>query len=239
MASVIAKYFKKTSTDIVYIGEELELLLPYNYFEIGYAERIGDHYNTYGVMEARCKNGNKIEKGTLAVPSMINVYPKSTYETKDELDNKIIVLKFFKNDKVTDNAVIASLDNAKLMVQQICSGKTPESIPYDKLLDQWYQNLNLNDKKYNVGSTIKELIIADLCVSKKDPSIKFAKEAGTNPNYDKNGYKPTSINVVCANSSTFSAVTFENIDEMLITSINKKRYNKKQKESPLEKILKL
>ena len=73
---------------------------------------------------------------------------------------------------------------------------------------------------------------------KNDLSIPFRKMYATNKAGELD-YVAANSRTICANNGTFSALTFEDQDTMLVTSANKKRYNKKENESPLEKIIRI
>ena len=48
-----------------------------------------------------------------------------------------------------------------------------------------------------------------------------------------------SIRQICQYTSTFTAVTFEDLDSMVTTSLNRERENIPETESPIEKIIKM
>lgn len=235
----LSQYFKIVDTKIVFVGDELLIYVPSSYLESSLAEPVGDQFSIFGILNVKCKNGNKVEKATLNVPTFNIFYPTNTFSDTDEEGNKALVMQFFKNDAVMDKSTRADMTNSQLFLQMICAGKLPASIPYGKLLEVWDTNLAANNMNYQVASTIKEIILAEMNRTKGKPQQKFSMVSGKSPNYDQHGYEPTSINKVCSMSSTFSAITFENMDEMIITSINMKRYGKEEKETPLEKIIKM
>lgn len=235
----VSKYFKKVDTRIVFVGDELEIYVPQSYFESGLAEAIGDRFSIFGILSVRCKNGGKYEKATLNIPTYNNFYPPQTYNDVDANGEKVLVMKFFKNDAVMDKATRSDMENSQLFLKMICGGKLPSTIPYSKLLEVWDTNLSANNMNYQVSSTIKEIILAEMNRTKGKPEQKYSVVMGKNPSADPYGYEPTSINKVCSMSSTFSAITFENMDEMIITSVNMRRYGKQEKDTPLEKIIKM
>lgn len=235
----VSKYFKKVDTRIVFVGDELEIYVPQSYFEAGLAEAIGDRFHIFGILSVKCKNGSKSETATLNIPTYNNFYPPQTYNDVDAQGEKVLVMKFFKNDAVMDKATRSDMENSQLFLKMICSGKLPSTIPYSKLLEVWDTNLSSNNMNYQVSSTIKEIILAEMNRTKGKPEQKYSVVMGKNPGADQYGYEPTSINKVCSMSSTFSAITFENMDEMIITSVNMRRYGKQEKDTPLEKIIKM
>ena len=235
----ISKYFKKVDNRIVFLGDELEIFVPQSYFDSNLAEAIGDRFYVFDILSVKCKAGGKTEVATLNIPTFNNFYPPQTSYDVDGQGNKVLVMKFLKNDEVMDKSTRSDMENTQLFLKMICGGKLPTSIPYDKLLDVWDTNLAANNMNYQVSSTIKEIILAEMNRTKGKPEQKYAVVMGKNPNADPYGYEPTSINKVCSMSSTFSAITFENMDEMIITSVNMKRYGKQEKDTPLEKIIKM
>lgn len=238
MASM-STYFKTIDNKIVFTGDELDILVPQSYIDSNLAEPIGDKFNVFGILNTVCKNGKNTEKRTLNIPTFNIFYPTDTYADTDEYGEKVIVMKFFKNDIVMDSSTRAAMENSQLFLYMICGGRLPRTIPYSKLLSVWDSNLAANNMSYQVASSIKEIILAEMNRTDGKPEQKFSMVSGKDPKYNQFGYIPTSINKVCSMSSTFSALTFENMDEMIITSVNKKRYNKEEKPTPLEKIIKM
>ena len=51
-------------------------------------------------------------------------------------------------------------------------------------------------------------------------------------------YATSNMREICAQNSTFAAITYEDMDSMLITSLNRSKLKKAQVESPLERIIK-
>ena len=120
----------------------------------------------------------------------------------------------------------------------MCAGKI-KNIPYDKLLDVWQKNLELNDVNLGVPSSILELIISEIYRNPKNPNEKFSKYINENPKAHKMFYRASNIREICSRNSTFAALTFEDFDTMVTASLNMNKYNKKQVESPIEKVLKM
>ena len=63
--------------------------------------------------------------------------------------------------------------------------------------------------------------------------------AGKDDNVSDYDYKMASIRQICQYSSTFTALTFEDFDSMVTTSLNRTAEHKSEQESPLEKIIKM
>ena len=66
---------------------------------------------------------------------------------------------------------------------------------------------------------------------------KFAAVAGKE-NVSDYGYATASIRQICQYNSTFTALTYEDMDSMITSSLNRSRENKKETVSPVEQIIK-
>ena len=117
------------------------------------------------------------------------------------------------------------------------AGNLPNLIPYSKALEVWRKNQELNNVHFGVSSCYLEVILSAMYRNPNDLSQKFAKIASDKgvSDYD---YATASIRQICQYNSTFSALTFEDMDSMITTSLNKSRENVKEVESPLEQIIK-
>jgi hypothetical protein len=70
-----------------------------------------------------------------------------------------------------------------------------------------------------------------------DLSQKFSRIAG-NEGVSDYSYFPASVRQVCQYNSTFTAVTFEDIDSMITSSLNKAREKTPENTSPVEQVIK-
>ena len=97
----------------------------------------------------------------------------------------------------------------------------------------------MNHVNFGVPSVILELILSVAYRDKKDPTKRFAVALAKNPNLTDYDYKMASIRQICQYTSTFTALTFEDFDSMLTTSLNRTRLHKQEVDSPLEQIIKM
>ena len=51
-------------------------------------------------------------------------------------------------------------------------------------------------------------------------------------------YATSNMREICALLSTYTAITYEDMDTMLVHSLNRSKFNKPQTESPLERLIK-
>lgn len=241
-------YFKSDSKYIYLEQDYCEFYIPISYFEgtSGFAEDQGQMIKAMGIFNIGFfENGNLKETRVLNLPSWINLYVYD-YELRsvnlpgESSPVPCKVLKYYHGSKVMDSVIIEDSSNAELYLKFITQGKIPPSVPYDKSLILWRKNQAMTGVKFDVPSVIAELILSASYRDKNDPSRKFAQVIGKDPNnvsqYD---YKMASIRQICQYTSTFTAITFEDIDSMITTSLNRCRDKKPEVESPIEKIIKM
>lgn len=240
------KHSLRADNDYIYYdGIMLEVYIPQYYFDSKLAVEKGEVFNVFAIVSARSFDskgkGNKLE--TINVPSFINMYPSATEKREMSLSNneepkKYNVLKFFKGDRLMDRNIPKNSDNVELFVELVCGAKLPRTIPYDELISVWLKNLELNDINLSVSSVGLETILRQMNRNPKKPEEPFAI-AAANGKLGMNDYKPASIREVSARTSTFTALTFESMDDMIVTSLNINNYNKEETESPVEKLIKM
>ena len=88
-------------------------------------------------------------------------------------------------------------------------------------------------------AVIEELILAVAYRYKKDPSRKFAQVAGKDDNVSMFDYVMNNIRAICQYTSTFTGLTFEDMDSMITTSLNRTKTKGNESSSPLEDLIKL
>nr|DAF63257.1 MAG TPA: hypothetical protein [Myoviridae sp. ctXXl13] len=220
-----------------------EFYIPEYYFDNKWATYQKDSINCLGVFEVGIgdSNGNIKERKTLNVPVITDFYYNDMDETditgSDGTVEKCIVLKYTKGDKVMNSFVVKDSVNAALFLSMITKGKLPKTIKYTDLITVFNKNKALSGVNFGVPSSIEELVLAVSYRDKNDITRKFATVigAGKAGEYD---YTTTSIRKICQYASTFSAMTFEDVNSMIITSVNRTRHKKNEMDSPVEKILK-
>lgn len=235
--------------NIVFTGDYMEFYIPEYYFDRRMAEQMGEQMRVFGLFNLQLfdKNNKKIGKlETFNVPSTIIITSTEIEDRimnlsvgEDDEEQKYTVVKFRQNDVIMRQGYPQDSSNVSLFLDMLTSGKIPRTIPYNKILSLWQENLRLNGVHLNVASNVLEAIIAEIYRDPKNPEKKFASIVSKSANPDQLSYRPASIREVCAYNSTFSALTFEDFDQMANASINIKRYNKEQSDSPLEKIIRM
>lgn len=233
---------------IVFNGNYMEMYIPEFYEKSKLVENYGSSINVFGLLNLRVfdDKGRAGKVETFNVPTMIYIYPTSTewrdiqlIPGEDEIVERYLVAKFYKGNKLMMNSIPRNADNVELFLNLLCRGKIPTTIPYNQILNLWYKNLEINNVKLGVTSTIFEIIITEICRNSKKPEETFAKVIGKDPTISEHSYKPANIREICARNSTFAALTFEDMDSMIVSSLNINKYGRQETESPIEKIIKM
>jgi hypothetical protein len=232
---------------IIFNGTYMECYIPYFYFETKLGEQYGSDLRVMGIFNLRefDEKGKAFSLETFNYPSIITIYPSEIEERNltllegDDEPEKYLVAKFNKGARLMRNAIPKDSTNVELFLDLITKGKIPKTVPYSKVIDMWLKNLTINGVKLGVVSSVFEAIISQFYRDKNKPELKFSKTIGKDPKTSEYAYSTANIREICARNSTFAALTFEDMDSMLISSINIKKYDKDEIESPLEKILKM
>lgn len=233
----------------IYLDEGvLELYIWKNYVEKGYTNISGTMVESLGLLPLRWYRSVNSDKPTLCatwdIPTQVIFSPSNTdmkkvkiYPTSDE--KEYVVIRFEKGDRIMNNNVVKSLDNVVQFTQMVLGKGLDNNIPYPLLTPGWIRNMIMNDVNLNVPVTNIDNIIANLCRYKKDPNKTFASVIGKNPNTPMTDYIFVDTRTVCATDSIFGALSFEDMNLMLDSSLNMTQQEREQRVSPVEAIIKL
>ena len=225
-----------------------EFYIPISYFEdtSGFATDKGDILSVFGIFDISFfENGTVTDRKIMNIPTFIDLFVYSSeISTADTPGNqpdntKYKILKYFKGDKIMSNRVVEDSENAETFIRFITQAKLPPSIPYDKSILIWRKNQEVNGVNLGVPSVIEELILSTSYRDSSDLSKKFAHVIGENPNVSPYDYTMASIRQICQYASTFTGLTFEDMDSMITTSLNRSRENTPEATSPIEDIIKM
>lgn len=240
------KYIKDDGTNFILMAPYLEIYIPIDFFDKGISRSKGSNIQTFGLLYGRCFNeSNKpLHKFELInLPTQIILYPTEMEDTKMSIiENRDAepyrILKFYKGDKIMPNAIIPSASNVNKFLDMLLSGKI-NYVPYTELLNIWETNLELNNVKPGVNAAILGIVISEIYRDKTNPIKRFGEIMGKDPKINPLDYNTANSREVCSRNSTFAALTFQDMDAMITTSLNMHNYKKKQTVSPIEKIIKM
>lgn len=237
--------FRSENGNIYLDSQYCEFYIPMYYFDGAHGKFAVDNGNTInvlGIFNVGIFEKDQLkEMRVLNLPTFItiNVYESDirevTLSTGDQLPCKVV--KYLKNSNIMSSTIISDDENVKKFLNFLTSGSLPKIVPYSDLLRVWLKNQTINAIDFDVSSCYLELVLSTMCRDKDNLSRKFSKIA-SNPGIDDYDYKFVSMRQICQYNSTFTAITFEDMDSMITTSINKSRDKVKENESPVEKIIK-
>lgn len=238
--------FKSDGNHIILNTDYCEFYIPLYYFDSTkrFAEDFRDYISVLGIFNVGIFENGKFSKlSTFNIPTFIEL---KVYDSEERIvslagDEEVPckVCKYYKGNIICNSTLIEDSSNVELFLNMIISGSLPKTIPYNKALDIWRKNLELNKVSFGVSSTVLELLLSVMYRNKDKPEEKFSKKIGKDSSVSEYDYQMVNIRQVCQYASTFTAVTFEDIDSMLTTSLNRTREKKKETESPIEKVIKM
>lgn len=240
-------YFKSDGQFIYLEASHAEFYIPKYYFEnsSNFAIDLGNIVKSIGVFDVGFfENGTLKEMKVFNVPTWIDLFVNNAEDRDVQLpgDSEITpckVLIYDKGHKVTNSGIIEDSSNAEAYLNFVTKGKVPAIVPYEKSLRIWRKNQELNSVNLGVPSVIEELILSVAYRDKNNPSQKFSHVIGKDLNVSQYDYIMNNIRQICQYTSTFTALTFEDQDAMITTSLNRTRNHGEEAYSPIEDLLKL
>lgn len=234
--------FRSDGNHIFLNAPYCEFYIPMYYFDTTkrFAEDLSDKIKVLGIFNVGIfENGILKDMKTMNVPVMIELFVYDTELREVSMSNGEVVqckvLKYLKDAKIMQSVVFEDDTNAKNYLRFITSGSLPSIIPYSKALQLWVSNQKLSGVHFGVSSLYLEMVLSAIYRNPSDLSQKFSKVATESGDYD---YATASIRQICQYTSTFTALTFEDFDSMVTSSLNKSREKIKENESPVEQVIK-
>ena len=190
------------------------------------------------------EKGNIKEEKILNLPTFIDI---NVYDFEDrvvKLPSEVEpvpckVITYYKNSIIMKSQIIKNDDNVSGFVDFVVNGKLPKNLPYSKSIRIWRKNLSLNGSSLGVPSMIMEMILSVAYRDKNNPYNKFSTVVGNDLSVSEFDYKMSNIREICQFTSTFTAITFEDMDTMITSSLNRSNKKVKEEEAPTEVLLKL
>jgi hypothetical protein len=242
------EFFQRKGDSVLFTGNYMEAYIPIEYFEKGIAVENGDKIDLFAIFNFKVFSTlNPDRKSakllTFKFPSSIITKPHSSEDDDIELisgsgEQRYKVLKYFKNDEIlTTINVVQSINNVEKFIDLLNAGKLPNTIKYNMILDLFLKNLEINKINLDVSSVVLEAMITQIYRYKDDRALPFRKVIGKNKKVTEYDYKTANMREIAELGSTFTALTFEDIDTMITASINRNLYKRQEAQSPVEKII--
>ncbi len=241
-------HFKKDANYVYLLDNSCEFYIPSYYFEDRYkfAFDEGNTIKCLGVFNVAFfdTNGKVIERRMLNLPTWINlfVYESDVRRLKlqgdvEEIDYRVIT--YYKDMKIMPSKLVKDGDNVEGYLDFIMKGKIPNNIKYSDALRIWMKNQKMNGASLGVPSAELEMILSVYYRYKDDPTKKFSTVIGSDKSVSEYDYVMKNTRQICQYTSTYAGITFEDIDSMITTSINRTKRKEKELDAPTESILKL
>jgi hypothetical protein len=133
-----------------------------------------------------------------------------------------------------------SIDDIIFFIQKLIEGaKLPPTLSYEEILNIYLKALEVTkiNSKLGVGVVTLEFILSELYRDRKNTSNPFRLkyDGKTVSPYD---YRMLRIVKIPEMNSTFTGITGEDVNQQLISAILRNREGKKERVSPIEKIIK-
>jgi hypothetical protein len=216
-----------------------KFFVPERFFSNKLAEFVGEYISLFGVVPYALfdKNDKPIGKlrtfkfpvSFLTSPDEIELV-KGLVLTKNNSPEDYRVLKYHKDGVIVVNYNIAEdAENIQKFYSALDTAALPNNINYNELQNYFIRNVQLTGNKYGVSLQLIGVVMSELCRSRKDDSKPFRLE--NNP--DMNAYQWIAIRDVPRDTSPFAAITSEEWDVAVVSSIMVDTV----KDSPLEKIM--
>lgn len=241
MYSFLRKETNGLRTQFTFVGNECEIYIPRYFFDDEIAEIIGEYCETVGLFWFKV-DGKMYE---CSFPVKMAFSYSETYSKKGfKLDPKIPAIDFdvfkLKNGDVfmNDVKVEQNVGNISFFINKLIEGaKLPPYYSYNDVANIFFQALVATgiNGKLGVPALSYEFLLSELYRDKNNMHDEF-RFAYNGKNY--NDFKMVRLVKVPELLSSYTSITGEDINTQLLNSVIRSRENKKQKYSPLEKLIK-
>lgn len=246
----IPPFARLEGSTLYFDGEgRMEYYIPEEYFDARSASIQGRYVRLLGSFNYRIFNkaGKPGDIKTFNWPTVFLCKPSDHYKDHDVVLSEGFdpanyrILVFKPGDEiVSDGHTPENIDNTKeLLSLHVMTGKIPTSIPYDTLYMYPYNSMNLNGSDFDVHSQLMGLIYSKICRDPDDISKPFRLSKAIDQSMI--AYKTLSVKVAAKYISPYAAITSENMDEGIVSSIllsdDITSGKEKHHYSPLERVL--
>lgn len=239
---------EKVGNSIIFTGEFLDIYIPRASFENKNANYNGEYIHTMGIFVFEVKTQKNIDENKsgvfhkLTMPNSIDFQYSDNYvytgPLMGALSDTYEVFRLESGNQFIANVLLQQESSEVIsFVKSLHNGYIPKIVPYDKILTLYHDILAINNVSLNAPSVIYELIISELCRYSKDLSKPY-REIASRREISQYEYTNIRLNRLPMLNSTFAGLSFENMNDSIITSLERTKTGKEEKESPLEKTIK-
>lgn len=226
-------------------ADAMEFLIPKSYFtKSSYAFDEGTYVRVFGLFPVEYVYGGTHTVKTMNCPFFIKVYKYLTDEEKREIPGEgmtdLFILKYIRGQKIMESSVEEDSNDALIFIQKfINSGKIPKTIAYSKAPSVWQKNKEIAGVDFGIRPEVEEAHLALIYRNPKNLGERFANLYGSDLNVGEYDFIEVNNRQIAQYASTFTSMTFEDLDSMITTSLNRTRTKGKEAFTPVEDIIKL
>lgn len=178
------------------------------------------------------KNDKEIGSTMMTIPCIMTfaIYR----DVQEEPDN--IIVTYEPDAAITKLAIQQTAANVEFFVNQIFLYSKVAQLPYNMIVELMFYCMSMNDVDLEGPSIIYEFLTRRVCRSGDDS---FAKIYGKDPNVDQFSYIKQNFRTLVQNSNALSGLLFQDISNSCKAGLANTLNNKKQFETPLEKLIKI
>lgn len=242
MAYNVPSYLKRDGESLVFNKDNQQFIfyVPEQYFTTKNAMIIGELVSLFGLLDFMIVDMNdkpltKLKPFTF--PSVFLAKPSGIEKVKDVKINKYAkakeyrLLRFNKGDQVVVSVnVPQDISTVEVFYNLFNRGNLPASIPYDKLVNIYIDNMALSGNKYNITAQLFGILYSEIYRDANNLDRPFRLAGGK----DMLAYQTMPITEVPKRVSPYVSLTSENWDNSVIGAI---QMGENGKDSPLEGIL--
>lgn len=224
----------------------LEIYIPMSYFDKGgkIAVDNGDTINSIACLPIGLfENGKRTEIRTLKLGERMNFFVYDSDVVNMSLpgmpESPVKVLKYFKGHEIFNNYIVQNSLSIQGYIELILSGKLPQTLSYSDANTIWNKNLKMNNGGLGVPASNRELLLSVQYRDGKAPTRIFAQRLNEDPTATEYDFAMVNMRQICQFSSTFAALTFEDFDSMVTSSLKRTKEKLPEPESPLEQLIKM
>lgn len=241
MAYQVPPYLKRDGESLVFNKDKQQFIfyVPEKYFTTKNAVIVGEYVSLFGlldfmIVDDKGKPLTKIKQ--FSFPTVFMTKPANTEKVKDVKLTKYAkaqeyrLLKYNKGDKIVVTVnVPQDISTVEAFYNLFNRGNLPPTIPYDKIVNIYLDNMRLSGNKYNITAQLFGLLYSEIYRTHGNLDKPFRLSDTT----DMLAYQTIPITDVPKKISPYVSLTSENWDNSVIGAIQ----IKDGKDSPLENIL--
>lgn len=242
--------FIKKDKSIYVDCHAMEVYLPYDYLEKAYRGNsyyslIGSKVRFFAVGNMRFFKSEKEMEDVVSIPTYTLGFPMFIVSEPSDIDTrevqfvkggvirKCIVLTYYKNDVFVDNVNCISNSDAVMIVMARLEGGKLDHIPPEHAIGIFQDVQTMNRVALRIPTEEEEIFIAERY---RNPN-NHSQKARFNDKADPDRLVSYNMRQDAMKDTTYQALTHEDINTSLITSINRKNDGIIDEPTVMEKVV--